>query len=146
MKKDILLIDPHAAKEQWGQSYISLRPFTRFLEQKISSGKGIKIQYYQYVLDRIGARPELQGNLLIGEIHQYEELLELISSLVFPILEDENEFLWAFGNAMTPEIFYGSNAFYKMFSSGERVSSRATSFFNLSSMRTLFAAPSPLNK
>ncbi|MEP7109720.1 MAG: hypothetical protein ABI760_17120 [Ferruginibacter sp.] len=117
MKKEILLIDPHIPKESWAESYISFNVFTAFLENKILSCSGIKIQYYQYVLDKILAWPELQGSIPVQEIHQYEEILELISTVVFPIMEDENEILWAFGNALTPEVFYGSNAFYNLLTS-----------------------------
>ncbi|MCW3090329.1 MAG: hypothetical protein JWP81_1398 [Ferruginibacter sp.] len=114
MKKEILVIDPHTPKELWAESYISLLPFTEFLQNKIATGQGIKIKYYQYVLDKVLAFPELQEDIPVQEIHQYEELLELVSSIVFPIMEDENEFYWAFGNPLTPEVFYGSNAFYNL--------------------------------
>ncbi|MEO7767589.1 MAG: GAF domain-containing protein [Ferruginibacter sp.] len=114
MKKDILVINPHAPKEMWAESYISLKPFTDFLQEKIASAQGIKVKYFQYVLDRILEAPELQGNIPVEEMYRYDDLLELISSIVFPIMEDENNFYWAFGNALTPEVFYGSNAFYNL--------------------------------
>ncbi|MBC7888695.1 MAG: hypothetical protein H7Z13_12510 [Ferruginibacter sp.] len=116
MKKDILIIDPHIPKEAWVESYISLKTFTGFLQDKIASGQGIKIHYYQYVLDKILTRPELQGDIPIRQMYQYEDILELVSTIAFPIMEDENEFLWAFGNVLTPEVFYGSNALYNLFS------------------------------
>ncbi len=114
MKNEILLIDPHTPKEAWAESYISFNSFTTFLQSNIAQGRGIKIKYYQYVLDEILAHPELQGNIAIQDIHQYENILELVSTIVFPLMEDENEFFWAFGNAFTPEVFYGSNAFYNL--------------------------------
>ncbi|MEO5891182.1 MAG: hypothetical protein ABIQ31_13055 [Ferruginibacter sp.] len=117
MKKDILLIDSHTPKDAWAESYISFNAFTNFLRDKIASGQGIKIEYYKYVLDKILVYPELQGDIPIHDIHRYEDLLELVSTIVFPIMEDENEFFWALGNALTPEVFYGSNAFYNLLNS-----------------------------
>ncbi|MEO6550000.1 MAG: hypothetical protein ABIN94_18505 [Ferruginibacter sp.] len=116
MKKEILVIDPHTPKELWAESYISLKVFTDFVQKKIAGGGGIKTKYYQYVLDKILEFPELQGDMAVNEMHRYEELLELVSSIVFPIMTDENEIYWAFGNALTPEVFYGSNAFYSLLS------------------------------
>ena len=117
MKKEILLINSQIPNEEWPESYVSFNVFTTFLQTRIASGQGIKTHYYQYVLDKILAYPELQGNMPVQDIHQYEDILELVSTIVFPIMEDENEFFWALGNALTPEVFYGSNAFYNLLNS-----------------------------
>ena len=121
MQKEILIVDPYVRRESWVESYVSFKLFTDFLFERISEGEGARSKYYQRVLDKILQYPELQGNLTVGEMHQYEEVLELVSTVLFPIIEDENECLWAIGNAMTPEIFYGSNAFYNLLSPNSEV-------------------------
>lgn len=137
MKKDILVIDPNTPKDAWAKSYISLQPFTSFLQDRIASGEGTKTQYFQYILDKILARPELQGYVGINDIQRHEDILELVSTVIFPIMEDENEFLWAFGNALTPEVFYGSNAFYKLFSSASQRFGKDSSYITPAASRQM---------
>ena len=116
MQKEILIVDPYVRREAWVESYVSLKLFTDFLLRRIGEGDGARSEHYQRVLDKILQYPELQGNLTVDDMHQYEEVLELVSTVLFPIIEDENECFWAIGNAMNPEIFYGSNAFYNLLS------------------------------
>ena len=114
MRQEIVILDPHIRREAWVESYVSFKIFSDFLRSKIGGNKGVKVHYYQYVLDKILEHPELQGDVAITEMHKYQNILELVSTIIYPIMEDENQSFWAIGNAMTPEIFFGSNAFYNL--------------------------------
>ena len=114
MQKELLIIDPHARKDAWMESYVSLKIFTNFLRRRIDEGTGIRIHYFKYVLNKILQYPELQGEIPVNEMHKYGDVLELVSTIIHPIMEDENQALWALGNAQTPEVFFGSNAFYNL--------------------------------
>ncbi len=114
MQKDIVIIDPHIRQETWVESYVTFRIFTTFIQNKIREGGGIKLQHYKSVLDKLSQYPELQGDVPVKDMNKYEDVLEAISLVLFPVMEDENEYYWCLGNAMTPEIFFGSNAFYNL--------------------------------
>ncbi|MEO6722287.1 MAG: hypothetical protein ABIN67_18105 [Ferruginibacter sp.] len=114
MQNEVLILDPYTRRDAWMESNVSLKLFTDFLRGRIEEGNKIKSHHIQYVLDKILEYPELQGDLPVSEMHKYGEIFELISTILFPVMEDENECLWAIGNALTPEIFCGSNAFYKL--------------------------------
>ena len=47
-------------------------------------------------------------------MHKYTDVLEAISLVLFPVMNDENEYFWCLGNAMTPEIFFGINALFNL--------------------------------
>ncbi|CAN5578874.1 hypothetical protein BH11BAC3_BH11BAC3_21730 [soil metagenome] len=121
MQNAILVVDPHIKKEAWLESYVSFNKFISFLQDKIAIGKGMRLQQYQDVLNKILAHPELQGNIAIEEMHKYTEVLEVVSCFLFPGIEDENECFWGIANAMTPEIFYESNALYNMMEPASKV-------------------------
>jgi hypothetical protein len=122
MRKELIVLDPTITRESWGESYISFAPFTAFLKEKISAGDGIKIHYFQYVLDIILAHPGLQGHIAVEDMHRYHHIMELVATIAYPLMKDEAEFFLAFGNPMTPEVFYGSDAFYQLVSTHSKSS------------------------
>ncbi len=121
MQNNILIVDPHIRREAWLESYVSFKKFTSFLQDKISIYKGVRLQQYKEVLTAILKYPELQGNVLIEEMHKYDAVMEVVSGLLIRGIEDENESFWGISNAMTPEIFYGSNALYNMMEPNSKV-------------------------
>lgn len=93
---------------------LSLKPFISFLEERIGREKTAKIHFYNYLLDQFEAFPELVLPIGPDETGKYNHLFELIYTALSPVLNDENEQLWAISKPISPCFYYGTNAFYNI--------------------------------
>lgn len=97
------------------ESKISFKAFIEFLEVKIQEEKSIRGQFYRFVLDKIVQVPQLVGGISAQEVQQYDEILELVSCMVLPLVENENETMLALVNGLGSEAFYATEAFARLY-------------------------------
>ncbi|MEO5996757.1 MAG: hypothetical protein ABIN89_08495 [Chitinophagaceae bacterium] len=114
MNKNILYIDQSGSKEVLAESFLSFRKFIEFLKIKVADNQGNKTKFYRFVLRKFESVPELSGILSVKDAAIYEEHLQLLLSIVYPLVEDENEALLAFASALSMEVFYSTNAFFTL--------------------------------
>jgi GAF domain-containing protein len=112
MKKNVLTLNHFIPPEP--DAGISFGLFIDFVNERIEKDKGNRKYFYKYIADKFRQYPELAGTVPVDKIGQYEDILQLIVYCVIPMIENEDEILWGFGKAFSPEIFYGSDAFYKL--------------------------------
>lgn len=93
---------------------LSLKPFISFLKERISREKTAKIHFYNYLLDQFEVFPELMFPIGPEDTGRYNHLFELIYTALSPVLNDENEQLWAISKPVSPCFYYGTNAFYNI--------------------------------
>jgi len=117
MIKSVLRINPFATKENSVESFVCFKKFIDFLEDRIKTEKSVRVHFFRFVLDKIRSYPELIKGIPVSEAAGYDEVLELVASVVFPLIEDENEVMFGLTNGISPEVFYASNAFHRMFES-----------------------------
>ncbi len=115
MNKSVIRINQFATKENSVESLVSFKKFIEFLEHKINTDTSVRVHFFRFVLEKIRSYPELATGVPAAEMHRYEDVLELVSSIVFPLTEDENQVLFGLTNGFSSEVFYASNAFYKLF-------------------------------
>lgn len=115
MKKSIISLNTIATKENTVASYVCFKQFIDFLEEKVRSDKSIRVHFYKFILDKIKQVPQLVGGITAEQVQEYDEILELVSSIVLPLVENENETLVALTNGMSPEAFYATDAFAALF-------------------------------
>ena len=85
----------------------SLKPFIRFIEQKIETEKTAKVNFFKYILEQFKQYPELEDAVSAADAQKYASLYELIYTALSPILNDESEQFWALGPPLTAAFFYG---------------------------------------
>jgi hypothetical protein len=115
MRKGLIQLNKFATKENTVESYVCFKKFIDFLEDKIQNDKSIRVHFYQFVLDKIKQVPQLAEGVSVTEAHQYDEILELVSCIVFPLMENEDQALVALTNGVSPQAFYSTEAFAKLF-------------------------------
>jgi len=115
MKKDVLLVNQFATKENSVESFVCFKKFIDFLEEKANTEKSVRSHFFRFVLEKIRSYPELIKGIPVSDAAKYDEVLELVASVVFPLIEDENEMLFGLTSGISPQVFYASNAFHRMF-------------------------------
>jgi hypothetical protein len=94
--------------------YLSLKPFIRYIEGKVRSDKSTKSNIYRYILTQFSRYPELNSPIPPSESGKYKELFELIYICLSPLLNDQEQQLWALGTPLTPHFYFGTPAFYEI--------------------------------
>ncbi len=115
MKKDVLMVNPFATKENSVESFVCFKKFIEFLEEKVHTDTSIRSHFFKFVLDKIRSYPELIKGIPVADAARYDEVLDLVASVVFPLIEDENDMLFGLTSGMSPQVFYASNAFHRLF-------------------------------
>src|ERR1700744_2361769 len=95
-----------------GDSRLSFDGFIHFLKKRRQEGKTMRVKFLDFVIHFFEER--LKGKHVIGleEMSQYSDLLELIYTVIFPVVADERDFAWAVGVPVKPVIVYGTDVFY----------------------------------
>ena len=117
MIRELIQLNPYATKENSVESFVCFRKFIEFLEDRVNTDKTMRVRFFRFVLDKIRSYPELIAGVPVSDMVQYNEVLELVSSIVFPLIEDENEVMFGLVSGVSPEVFYASNAFHRLFKS-----------------------------
>jgi len=66
-------------------------------------------------LEKIEKENDLLGNITTQELAKHKETLELIFTILTPLMANENEMFWALSTPVPDEIFFSTNAFYQFF-------------------------------
>jgi len=128
MKKDVLLVNQYATKENSVESFVCFKKFIDFLEERVNTDTSVRSHFFKFVLDKIRSYPELITGIPVTEAAKYDEVLELVASIVFPLIEDENEMMFGLTSGISPEVFYASNAFHRLFASRPDVNGNKSSW------------------
>ena len=95
-------------------SHLSFKGFIDFLKNRKVHEKTMKVKYLEFLINHFEHR--LRGNyrVEVEQMAEYQDLLELMYSTIFPAIEDESQNLWSLGVPLQPIIFYGTDPFYEM--------------------------------
>jgi len=88
---------------------LSFKPFLNFI-RKASEKPTIKAKFYQYILEKFNAYPQLNGVVSPQEVISLESILELIYTVISSPLSDESEELLAFSAPFSSTVFFFTNA------------------------------------
>jgi hypothetical protein len=92
----------------------SFRPFIDHIVKKLEVERNAKAVFYQYILNKFKAQPELWKPMDTSQLKNYPHIFELIHSALSPLLHEEKDQLWAISMPVTPCFFSGTDAFYKI--------------------------------
>jgi hypothetical protein len=95
-------------------SHISFLPFINFLKEKLATTYGTRADFYRYLIRKFEAEPALLKQILDAKtLTDNEELLELLSTAIFPVVSDKNNFTLSAPYQFS--IFSYSDTFRKLF-------------------------------
>ncbi|GAA3979804.1 hypothetical protein GCM10022246_34780 [Pedobacter ginsengiterrae] len=97
------------------KSNLSFRPLVNYLKNRLKTEKTVKSEFYRFLLEKIEKENDLLGNITTQELAKHKETLELIFTILTPLMANENEMFWALSTPVPDEIFFSTNAFYQFF-------------------------------
>jgi len=97
-------------------SYVSFLPFVNFLKDKEVTTTGIRADFYRHLIGKFESDPNLLKRVNnIRELNDHKELLEIISTAIFPIICDEGENNFTLSAPYKLNIFAYSETFKNLF-------------------------------
>lgn len=118
MWRGAIKLNQFVTKADTIKSFVCFRKFIDFLEANVQKDNGSRSYFYKFVLEKIRSFPQLSNYVPITEIEKYGEILDLVGAIVFPLIDDEEDALIGLTNAASPEAFYATNAFSRLFKPG----------------------------
>lgn len=98
------------------ESHVSFLLFVNFLKEKLVTITGTRADFYRYLIRKFEEQPSLLEN--VEDIHQlddHEELLEFLSTAIFPVVGEESEINFTLSAPYKFNIFSYSELFRKLF-------------------------------
>ncbi|MEP6595429.1 MAG: hypothetical protein ABJA71_05760, partial [Ginsengibacter sp.] len=97
-------------------SRISFVPFVNFLKEKLTTTSGTRADFYHYLIRKFEAEPALLEQVTsVQMLDDYEELLELLSTAIFPMVSEEEKNNFTLSAPYQFNIFSYSDSFKKLF-------------------------------
>ncbi len=98
------------------ESVLTFRPFLNYIKNLKEKSSGNKTRLLSYIIEKYEQHPELLGPVDVACVKDHEPLLELIYSILSPLIEDEELHYWALSMPLRPVMFYSTNAYFNMVS------------------------------
>lgn len=97
------------------ESNLSFRPLVEYLKGRLKTEKSVKSEFYRFLLQKIEKDDVLLESVTAQELSKYTDTLELIFTILTPLMANEDDLFWALSTPIPDEIFFSTNAFYKFF-------------------------------
>ena len=111
MQTTILNMAQQVVLERAPETVLSFRPFIDYLRKRRDETNCHKSRFFSFVVEQFERHPELLQAIDVTEVKKHGELIQLIYSMLSPIVEDENIHRWALCLPLQPVVFYSTNAY-----------------------------------
>ena len=91
---------------------LSFRPLVAYLKKRLKTEETMKKEFYRFLLEKIEKEGALAKNLVIEDLAQYKETLELIFTILTPLMANEKELYWALSTPVPDQIFFSTDLLY----------------------------------
>ena len=96
------------------ETVLTFRPFINYLKKRKEETNCHKSRFFSFVVEQFEKNPELLQPIDVNDVKEYADRLQLIYSIVSPIVEDENQHRWALSLPLKPVVFYSTNAYFNL--------------------------------
>ncbi|HKO78811.1 MAG TPA: hypothetical protein VJU78_00375, partial [Chitinophagaceae bacterium] len=114
MQTAVLHMAQQPASEQSPETILTFRPFVNYLKARKDETNCHKNRFFSFVVEQFEKSPELLKAVDINKAKDYADQMQLIYSMVSPVIEDEDKHLWALSLPLKPVIFYSTNAYFNL--------------------------------
>ena len=102
------------------KSHISFLPFLNYLKEKLDGTSGTRADFYRYLIKKIDSDPALLQQVQnVEQLAEHEELLEFLSTAIFPVVSNEEQSNFTLSVPYQFNIFSYSKLFRTLFIDAE---------------------------
>ncbi|MET4080083.1 hypothetical protein ABIB40_000023 [Pedobacter sp. UYP30] len=115
MNTSVIKIFDDSCLTEHPKSRLSFLPLVKYLKERLASENFFRKEFFRFILDKIADMDFMLEEVDINRLADKPEILELIFSILTPLLANEDELFWALGMPIPSKIFLSSNAFGDFF-------------------------------
>ncbi|RZK43263.1 MAG: GAF domain-containing protein [Pedobacter sp.] len=98
------------------ESTLSFRPLIAYLKGRLVTEQTLKAEFYRFLLEKIEREETLKNDIEADELIKHKDTLELIYTILTPLMANEKELLWALSTPVPDKIFFSTDAFFDIIS------------------------------
>ncbi|WP_199120929.1 GAF domain-containing protein [Pedobacter sp. ASV28] len=91
---------------------LSFRPLVAYLKRRLKTEQTIKKEFYRFLLEKIEHENALVKNLTVEDLIKHKDTLELIFTILTPLMANEKELYWALSTPVPDQIFFSTDLLY----------------------------------
>mgnify|MGYP006188199159 FL=1 len=74
---------------------LSFRPLIAYLKGRLETEQTLKAEFYRFLLEKIEREDALKNDINVEELAKYKDTLELIFTILTPLMANEKDLFWA---------------------------------------------------
>lgn len=98
------------------ESTLSFRPLITYLKGRLKTEQTLKAEFYRFLLEKIEREDALKNDIDVDDLIKYKDTLELIYTILTPLMANEKDLLWALSTPVPDKIFFSTDAFFDVLS------------------------------
>lgn len=114
MQTAIINMAPPVVQEEFPETVLTFKPFVNYLKNRRDETNKHKNRFFAFVIEQFEKAPELLKPVTPEKAREYADHMQLIYSMVSPVIEDEEKHRWALSLPLKPLVFYGTNAYFNL--------------------------------
>jgi len=106
MNTNVIQINKNECIHCQVESNLSFRPLVEYLKTRLKTEQSVKSEFYRFLLEKIQKNEALLGNIKAEELSKYKDTLELIFTILTPLMANEDDLFWALSTPIPDQIFF----------------------------------------
>jgi hypothetical protein len=98
---------------------LSFRPLIAYLKGRLETEQTLKAEFYRFLLEKIEREDALKNDINVEDLAKYKDTLELIFTILTPLMANEKDLFWAMSTPVPESIFFSTDSFYEFFNQHE---------------------------
>ncbi|RZL47876.1 MAG: hypothetical protein EOO93_24840, partial [Pedobacter sp.] len=94
------------------ENTLSFRPLIAYLKGRLKTETTLKAEFYRFLLEKIEREEALKNDIDVNDLAKYKDTLELIFTILTPLMANEKDLFWALGTPVPEKIFFSTDGFY----------------------------------
>ncbi|MFD0940776.1 GAF domain-containing protein [Pedobacter boryungensis] len=116
MNTEVIQINKNACITCQVEFTLSFRPLIAYLKSRLKTEQTLKAEFYRFLLEKIEREEALQNDIKAEDLVKYKDTLELIFTILTPLMANEKDLFWALSTPVPDKIFFSTDSFHEFLS------------------------------
>ncbi len=116
MNTSVIQINKNECVSCQVEATLSFRPLITYLKDRLKTELTLKAEFYRFLLEKIEREESLKNEIDVEELVKHKDTLELIYTILTPLMANEKDLMWALSTPVPDKIFFSTDAFFDILS------------------------------
>ncbi len=116
MNTNVIKINKNESLSCQVESTLSFRPLITYLKDRLKTEHTLKAEFYRFLLEKIEREETLKNEIDVVDLVKHKDTLELIYTILTPLMANEKDLMWALSTPIPDQIFFSTDAFFEVLS------------------------------